>query len=160
MTLSDQEVLDLNRELSAVVSGRGILIASTPWHWSTRQCQAFVETAANFGADVVKLQFVYDWQPTDDQVMAHYQAVAEASPLPLFAYTRGRPGVSTDLLRRIIEIPQFIGMKNDTDDYYGQEQYLRLVSQQRGLDHFLVVTGGGLSSVLSGYDHGIRPTVT
>ena len=31
--------------------------------------------------------------------------IARESPLPLFAYTRGRPGVSADLLRRIIDIP-------------------------------------------------------
>ena len=47
-------------------------------------------------------------------------------------------------------------MKNDTDDYHGQEQYLRIVSRYNDPDQFLILTGGGLSSVLSGYDYGIR----
>ena len=156
MTLSDKEVMDLTQALAAVTAGRALFIASTPWHWSTRQCQEFVTFAARCQADVVKLQFVYDWEPTDDQIIDHYQAVAVDSPLPLFAYTRGRPGMTSDLLRRILQIPQFIGMKNDSDDYYGQEQYLSIVEKYSNLDEFVVLTGGGLSSVLSSYDYGIR----
>jgi len=156
MTLADREVRELTRALAAVTSGRALFIASTPWHWSTRECVEFVTFAARSQVDVVKLQFVFDWAPSDDQIIAHYEAVAADSPVPLFAYTRGRPGVTPQLLQRILQIPQFIGMKNDTDDYYGQEQYLRTVSSYRSLDEFLVLTGGGLSSVLSGYEYGIR----
>lgn len=156
MSLADREVRDLTQALAAVTAGRALFIASTPWHWSTRQCIEFVTFAARCQVDVVKLQFVFDWEPGADQVVAHCEAVAADSPLPLFAYTRGRPGVTTQLLQRILQIPQFIGMKNDSDDYYGQEQYLRTVSSFGNLSEFLVLTGGGLSSVLSGYDYGMR----
>ena len=156
MTLTDQELIDLNKALASVIAGRGFFIASTPIDWSTNQCQIFTEQAAGWGVDAVKLQLDWRWEPSDALLLSHYQTVAASSPLPLLAYTFGKPGISPDLLRRIIEIPQFIGLKNDTDDYYGHELYLRTVRTHSDPDEFVVMTGGGLSSVFFGYEFGVK----
>jgi hypothetical protein len=105
---------------------------------------------------VVKLQLDWGFSFSPDQVIEHYRRIAERSPLPLFACTLGASGVTADLLRRIIEIPQFIGMKNDTDDFDGQERYLATVRQYCDPAEFQVITGGGLSSVALTYDMGVK----
>lgn len=156
MCLTDAEVLDLTRALAQVTRGRATLIASTPRQWATTACIEFVDFAAKCGADIVKLQIDWGFTFTPDQLMEHYGAIAARSPLPLFAYTLGAAGVDAPLLKRIIDIPQFIGMKNDTDDFYGQEKYLATVRRHASVDEFHVVTGGGLSSVSLTYDLGVR----
>jgi dihydrodipicolinate synthase/N-acetylneuraminate lyase len=156
MSLTDREVMELTEALAKVIAGRGIFIASVPRQWATNQCIEFVHFAARSGAHVVKLQLDWNFTPSDEQVLQHYRRIAEASPLPLFAYTLGPSGVTSALLRRIIEIPQFIGMKNDSDNFYGQERYLWTVRQYGDPEEFLVMTGGGLSSVALAYDLGVK----
>lgn len=156
MALSDREIEDLTRALAAVMDGRAVLIASVPIHASTREAIRFVEFAASCRVPVVKLQVDWSFTFSDDMLFSHYRRIAEVSPLPLFAYTLGPSGIRTDLLKRIMELPPFIGMKNDTDDFYGQERYLSAVRECGRLDDFLVVTGGGLSSVALTYDLGVR----
>ncbi len=47
-------------------------------------------------------------------------------------------------------------MKNDTDDFYGQERYLWTVREYADPEEFLIMTGGGLSSVSLSYDLGVK----
>jgi 4-hydroxy-tetrahydrodipicolinate synthase len=158
--LTDREILDLTKALADTIQGRAVLIASSAYRWSTQECIRFVDQAAHQGVDVVKLQINWPWKPSQDQVLDHYRRIAATSPIPLFAYTLaspgGAPGIGPDLLERIIEIPQFIGLKNDTDDFYGEAEFLRIVRQTRGVDRFLPVTGGSMSSFLFGYQFGAR----
>ena len=156
MSLTDREVLDLTEAVAKVIAGRGVFIASVPRQWATNACIEFVEFAARCGAHVVKLQLDWNFSFPGSLLLDHYRRVAKDSPLPLFAYTLGPNGVTSDLLRQIIEIPQFIGMKNDTDDFYGQERYLWTVRQYSNPEEFLVMTGGGLSSVALTYDLGVK----
>lgn len=156
MSLSDREIMDLTAALGRTIAGRGILIASTPTHYATRDCIAFVEFAARHDVHVVKLQVDWHFTFSGDMLLEHYRRIAEASPLPLFAYTLSSPGITDDTLKRLIEIPQFIGMKNDTDNFYGQERFLRIVRQHGNPDEFLVMTGGGLSSVALTFDLGVK----
>ena len=157
MSLKDSEVYELTEALGKLIAGRGgIFIASVPRQWATDACIEFVEFAARCGAHVVKLQLDWNFSFPGSLLLDHYRRVAKDSPLPLFAYTLGPNGVTSDLLRQIIEIPQFIGMKNDTDDFYGQERYLWTVRQYSKPEEFLVMTGGGLSSVALTYDLGVK----
>lgn len=160
MCLSDSEIMELTKALAGVISGRGIFIASTAWNWPTQKCVEFVDYAARCGVDVVKLQIDWSWNPGDEQVIEHYRKIAESSPIPLFAYTLAVPsitkGVSVDLLKRIIELPQFIGLKNDTDDFTGQQDYLRVVRLYSDPSEFVVMTGGKMNAFLFGYDFGAK----
>ncbi|MCX5662736.1 MAG: dihydrodipicolinate synthase family protein [Planctomycetota bacterium] len=156
MSLTDREVMDLTAALAQVVHGRGTLIASTPRHWATNACIEFTEFAAKAKADVVKVQVDWNFTFSSNQLVEHYQAVAARSPLPLFAYAMGSAAAYDESLRRIIAIPQFIGAKNDSDDFYGQERFLASVRQLASPEEFLVMCGGGLSSVALTYDLGQR----
>lgn len=156
MALKDSEVLELTEALAKVIAGRGIFIASVPRQWATNQCIEFVHFAARCGVHAVKLQLDWNFLPNDDQVIECYSRIAAVSPVPLLAYTLGPSGITASLLRRIIAIPQFIGMKNDSDNFYGNEHYLRTVRQHSDPEEFLIITGGGLSSVALCFDLGVK----
>ena len=79
----------------------------------------------------------------------------ESSPLPLFAYSALR-GISGDLLKRILELPQFVGLKNDKDNFYGQQIYLRVIRSYADPSEFVTMTGGGMNAFLFGYEFGMR----
>ena len=158
MCLADGEVRDLTRALAQVTRGRALLIASSRFNWSTRETIEFVHFAADCGADIVKLQVDWAFRPREDVVFEHYRAVAEASPIPLFAYTAAVPGVtggmSTDLLKRILDLPQFVGMKNDSGDFYEHTSYLRAIREHGA--RFTPLTGGSMESFLHGHPFGAR----
>lgn len=161
MCLDDREIESLNREIAAVTRGKAIFIASSAYHWSTRRCIEFVERAAEWGVDVVKLQVDWrTWAPTDDLLIEHYSAIAKATPLPLMAYTWGQPALKPPLLARILEIPEFIGLKNDTGDYAEHQAYLRVVRDAGATDRFFPMTGGTMSSFFYGYQFGAKAFAT
>jgi 4-hydroxy-tetrahydrodipicolinate synthase len=155
-SLTDREVLDLNRAIAGVIGDRGIFIACAPWQWATRDCIDFTHKAADWGAHVVKILIDWALTPPDALVLDHYRRIAKESPLPLFAYTLGLPGVQPELLKGIIDIPEFIGMKNDSDNFYGQERYLQVIREHGDPEEFLVMTGGGLSSMVLSFDLGMK----
>jgi 4-hydroxy-tetrahydrodipicolinate synthase len=156
MTLSDEELMELTRAVAAVTRGRATFIASTAFHWSTQRCIEFTQFAAECGVDIVKLQVDWRWLPSEDLVFEHYRKIAEASPLPLFAYTLAQPGLtggmSVRLLERILELPQFVGFKNDTGDFYEQTAYLAAI--RKGGRPFAAMTGGSMESFLHGHEFG------
>jgi dihydrodipicolinate synthase/N-acetylneuraminate lyase len=77
----------------------------------------------------------------EDVCFSFYRAVAEDSPLPLFAYSL-MPMMTPALLRRILDLPQYVGMKNDSGDFYEHRDYLWTIAQQRA--KFTAMTGGSL----------------
>jgi dihydrodipicolinate synthase/N-acetylneuraminate lyase len=155
-SLNDQEVIDLNKAVAATIGDRGIFIACAPWQWATRDCIGFVQQASDWGAHVVKILIDWALTPPDALVLEHYRNIARESPLPLMAYTLGLPAVQDDLLRGIIDIPEFIGMKNDSDNFYGMQRYLQVVREHGDPEEFLVMTGGGLSSMKLSFDLGVK----
>lgn len=155
MSLTDQEIMDVTAALAKTIGNRGIFIASTPRQWATDACIEFTRFAAKHGAHVVKVQVDWNFSFSADQLLDHYSRIAAKSPLPLFAYTLGA-GVNQDALARIIDIPQFIGMKNDTDDFYGQERFVAAVRKHANTDEFHIMTGGGLSTIKLNFDLGSK----
>ncbi len=155
MCLTDEEILELSRAVAAVTRGRAVFVASTAYHWPAERCIEFCRKAADWGVDSVKVQIDWrTWPPTDEQLLEHYSRIAKESPLPLFAYTWGKPAIRPPLLRRIIDLPQFIGLKNDSGDFAEHTEYLRII-RDSGID-FVAMTGGTMESFLHGYAFGAR----
>ena len=156
LSLGDREIDDLTAVVADVTRGRAVFIASTQFHWPTRQCLAFAEHAARHGADVIKVQVDWRLRPAEDVVLARYRALAEGSPLPLLAYALGAAGggPSADLFRRLREVPQIVGMKNDAGDFYEQTVFLAAV--RAAGRRFEVITGGSMESFLHGHQFGQR----
>ena len=157
--LCDAEILELNKRIAAITHGKAIFIASSNWMWPVRARRQFISEMADAGADVVKLPIHWDtlyqrvWRGvSEDDIVEFHEAIACETPLPLITYTLGAPGVTDSLLRRIAGIPAYIGMKNDTDDYYRQRDYLRLLKECAPC--FQPITGGWMESHLSNLPYG------
>ena len=161
LSLDDAEIDALTAAIGDVTRGRAIFIASTQFHWPLHRCVAFAEHAARHGADAIKVQVDWRLRPADDIVFERYRTLADASPLPLLAYALGGAtfggaggGPGPDLFRRLLELPQVVGMKNDAGDFYEQTAYLRAVGASGR--RFEVITGGSMESFLHGRSFGQR----
>lgn len=157
LCLTDDEIISLNRELARTIGERAIFIASNPWQWAAADVRRFVEDTAGWGGvDIVKVQQNWQWSPSADQVVARYTAIARDSPLPLFAYAFPPDAATNGLLERVIELPVFVGLKNDTDQFRGQLAFMQTVERTCGLERFIVMPGGGLPDVVFAHDYGLR----
>ncbi len=99
----------------AIPAGK-LLIAGTGCE-STRQTIALTRRAAEAGADaaLAVTPHYYTGGMTADLLIRHYQAVAEASPIPILIYNvPGFTGVNTDAatLARAAEHPNIVGVKD------------------------------------------------
>ena len=152
ISLSEAEIFDLTRTVCAANAGRAFLIMSTPPLWQVPKAIELVKVAQQAGASAVKVQLNWQGGPKDDDVLDYYRRVADATDMPMLVYTVGQPGMSVDLLLRIIEaIPQVIGIKNDTDDCYRHTAYLEAVPAGFG-----ILTGGMQRPMVLGYLFGQR----
>jgi 4-hydroxy-tetrahydrodipicolinate synthase len=86
---------------------------------TTAQAMSFAEEAREMGADAVLLILQTYFPLTDDQVIKHVAAVAEAARLPVFIYNN--PGTSkvdfdVRLARRLVEVKGVAGLKESSGD--------------------------------------------
>lgn len=161
MSLTDEEIYALNQTVAGVTRGRATFIASTNFGWPVAKCLEFIASARTWGATAVKVQVDWRWNPHADAVFDYYERIARDSALPLFAYTLATPnikGINRRLLERILTLPRFIGLKNDSGDFYEQCDYLRGV-RLAGRD-FNVMTGGSMASFLHNHQFGARAFAT
>lgn len=161
MSLTDDEICALNQAVANVTRGRATLIASTNFTWSVEKCLYFINEAREWGVDYVKVQVDWRWNPTPDAVFEFNRRIAQGASLPLLAYTLAAPnvkGMDRELLARIMTLPQFVGMKNDSGDFYEQCDYLRGV--RLASRSFNVITGGSMASFLHNHPFGARAFAT
>jgi len=152
LALSEQEVFDITQTACEANAGRVFMIASTSPMWQVDKAIELVKFAQREGASAVKVQLNWRAEPKPDEVFEYYKRVTDATDMPILVYTVDQPGMSVDLLVRIIEaIPQVIGMKNDTDDRYLHTAYLEAVPEDFG-----VLTGGMQRPMVLGYYFGQR----
>ncbi len=161
MCLTDDEICALNQAVAAVTRKRAVLIASTNFTWSAARCLDFIRAAGSWGVDAVKVQVDWRWNPSQDAVFDFYRRIARDAVLPLFAYTLAAPnvkGMNRRLLERIMTLPQFVGVKNDSGDFYEQCDYLRGV--RLAGSSLNVMTGGSMASFLHNHQFGARAFAT
>ena len=144
--LSDSEILELNRSVARVTKGRSILIAGIPFRSSTRESIRFAESAAEWGADIVLVQTNWQEKPDPEAAFRHYKALADHSPLPLFAYILGK--WPENFIERVLDFPQYVGMKNDGGDYEAHSTFIN-AARRRGRA-FVPMTGGEVRPYLYG----------
>jgi 4-hydroxy-tetrahydrodipicolinate synthase len=82
---------------------------------STRMAMAHMEAAEACGADAALVVLPYYNRPNQEGLVAHFTALAEASPLPIILYNvpgRTVTDVEVATLARIAELPNVIGIKD------------------------------------------------
>ena len=124
----------------AVVPRDRVLIVGTGRE-STRATIAACRRAGDRGADVVLVRApsFFKTQMTHDALVAHYRAVADASPVPTMLYNvPGMAGFSftTATVRALAEHPNVIGIKETSNDLERHAQFAMVRP-----DRFAVLSG-------------------
>jgi 4-hydroxy-tetrahydrodipicolinate synthase len=125
-TLSVEEHHRALRICVEQASGRVPVIAGCGSN-STRVVMEHIKAAEQIGADAALVVLPYYNRPSQDGLVAHFTALAEASALPIIVYnvpSRTVTDISVETLARLAKLPNIVGIK----DASGQ---LARVSAQR-----------------------------
>ena len=145
-TLSDEERYELFRIAKDTVSGRCKLIFGTGTN-DTRVAIRHTEYASRLGCDGVLVVTPYYNKGTKEGVAKHYEAIAEASSVPILLYNvPSRTGLSLciDTLVRLSENERIVGIKEASDS----------------LDRLVAISGIGSLALYSGNDSQIHTALS
>lgn len=146
--MSDAERRDVLRCVKEVVGDRALLIAGTN-SGSTRDVIAHTEAAKKLGYDAVLLAPPYYALPTQEELIAHYQAVLDAVDVEIVLYNYPpRVGVEVgfETLDAFADNPRVIGIKESSGNLlraieinkrYGDKYQLSCGSDDQALDFFM-----------------------
>lgn len=96
---------------------------------TTRETLALTRLAEKCKVDAVSILTPYFISPSDDQLLDHYRAVAEATNVPIVLYTnpaRTNVKVSAELLVRLSKVPHIVGIKDSSGDLELSAEYMRV----------------------------------
>lgn len=116
-TLSDPERYELYEKAGRMINGRCRLIYGTGTN-DTGVAVRHTEYASGLGCDGVLVVTPYYNKGTPEGILYHYEAIAEASGVPVLLYNvPSRTGVnlSLDTLRRLSENEKIVGIKEASD---------------------------------------------
>jgi 4-hydroxy-tetrahydrodipicolinate synthase len=117
-TLDDDEKRQVFAAVVKAVAGRVPVIAGVGSN-STRATLASARIAAGTGADALLVVTPYYNKPNRSGMIAHYEAVAGATDLPVVVYNvPGRTGqnLGAELILRLAQIPGIIAVKEASGD--------------------------------------------
>lgn len=140
--LSKEEKVEIWKVCARVVKASGKKMIAGTGAESTAETIALTETAARLGADaalVIPPAF-YKAQMTHDVLLAHYRALGDASPIPLFAYNvPAFSGIDFQpaTLIAMADHPRIIGMKDSSANV------IKIASVLAARPDFLVFSGTG-----------------
>ncbi len=117
-TLDHKEHCDLISRAVELARGRVPIIAGTGAN-STREAIDLTRCAMQSGADACLLVTPYYNKPTQEGLYRHFQAVAEAVPIPQILYNvpgRTACDMVNDTVERLAAISNIVGIKDATGD--------------------------------------------
>ena len=124
---------------------------------TTREVIALNERAERAGVSAVSVITPFFISPTQDELYCHYTAIADATSLPVILYNNpGRAGgvsLSVDLVARLAEHPNIVGVKDSSGDLSLTMEYI----QQTG-DDFAVLMGRD-TLIYAGLLHGVKGAI-
>ncbi len=116
--LSDEEKEEVTEATLQQVKGRIPTLVGVS-NLTTEKTIHHAQFAEKAGADAVMIIPMSYWKLTDDEIVAHYDAVARKISIPIMAYNNpATSGVdmSPILLKRLLEIPNVTMIKESTGD--------------------------------------------
>lgn len=121
---SPQERSELIVSVARAAKGRGTLIAHVG-AIATEDTLTIARAAADAGFDAVSAipPFYYDFSAAE--LIAHYKALADATPLPVIVYNfGGRTGkLGPNEILQLLDDPRFIGVKHTSQDFFQLERF-------------------------------------
>lgn len=130
--LSEEEKIEVLRTARQAIPHNKLMIAGTGCE-STRNTIKLTLRAASIGADaaIIVNPSYYKKSMTDAVLAAHYQQVADTSPIPIIIYNFP-PGtgidLSADLLAQLSEHPNIIGVKDTGGNIVKMSETVRLAA--------------------------------
>ncbi len=118
-TLTDEENLGMFEAVVNAVGGRAKVIAGTGTN-DTRHSVSLSQRAAKLGVHGLLLVTPYYNKPSQDGIQAHFEAVANATDLPVMLYDiPGRSGVpiATETIIRLADHPRILALKDAKADF-------------------------------------------
>ncbi len=118
-TLEDSEKEDLYRVVAEAVGDRARVIAGTGTNHTSHSVE-MARRAERAGAHAQLVVTPYYNKPTQSGVLAHFDAVAEASDLPIMIYDipgRSAIPITTDTMFRLAENPKIGALKDAKADF-------------------------------------------
>lgn len=138
--LNEQEKLELTRVCVDEVNGSAPVVAHIG-EISTRETIRLGKQIAALGVDAVSAITPYFVPLKQEELAAHYRAVADALPVPLFLYNiPARTGntLQPETVRQLAEHPNIAGIKDSAGSYESLRGYLQAAE---GIDGFDVLNG-------------------
>ncbi len=149
-TLSDDEFAAVVGAAVRVAMGRVPVIAGTGSN-STAHAIELTQLAQKLGADAALVVTPYYNRPTQEGLYLHYQAIAEATRLPILIYNipgRSAVDMSVETMGRLAKISNIVGVKDATAN-------MARVSQQRAACGMRFVQISGEDATALGFNaHG------
>lgn len=123
---------------------------------TTREVMELNRRAEEVGVDAVSIITPFFVRPTEAELEAHYRSIAEATSLPILLYNNpGRTGVnlSAELVARLAEVENIVGIKDSSGDLTLTAEYIRLTP-----DDFAVLSGRD-TLIFAGLAHGTEGAI-
>ncbi|HET7481387.1 MAG TPA: 4-hydroxy-tetrahydrodipicolinate synthase [Actinomycetota bacterium] len=141
-TLSHEEKMSLFETVVAQANGRAKVIAGTGTYNTAESIELTTEAAAR-GVDACLVVTPYYSKPPQNGLIAHFSAIADASPVPLMLYDI--PGRTSRRIERptmltLAEHDQIVAVKDAVGDA-GETAKLRGELDARGLEDFEIYSG-------------------
>lgn len=95
---------------------------------TTRECVQWARLAERMKAQAVSILHPMFLSPSDEELYQHFKVIAEATSLPVLLYNnpdRMRCGISVDLLERLADIPNIVGVKESSGDMTLTAEFIR-----------------------------------
>lgn len=159
VTLSHAEYVRVVRVVVAQANRRVPVVAGSGTN-STRHTIELSHAACEAGASGLLLVVPYYNKPTQEGLVRHYRAVAEAVPLPSLVYNiPGRTGIDLSLatLGRLVDVPSIVGVKEATGNVLRSAE----IAAEFG-DRFTILAGDDALTlpVLAVGGHGVISVVS
>jgi 4-hydroxy-tetrahydrodipicolinate synthase len=126
---------------------------------TTRECVQLAKLAEEEKADAVSVLAPMFLTPNDDELYAHFRAVAEATSLPVLVYNnpdRMRVNISPALIDRLADVSNIVGAKESSGDMTLTAEFIRRTRDRgfkvmAGRDTMILATlaYGGVGTVAS-----------
>lgn len=107
---------------------------------TTRECVRWAKQAEGMGAQAISVLHPNFLSPNDEEMYQHFKAVAEATDLPVLLYNnpdRMVCGLSANVIERLSDIPNIVGVKESSGD---MTLTAELIRRTQGKD-FKVIAG-------------------
>ncbi|MBP2169824.1 4-hydroxy-tetrahydrodipicolinate synthase [Erwinia toletana] len=138
--LNEQEKLAVTETCVDEVAGSANVVAHIG-EISTRETIRLGRQVAKLGVDAVSVITPYFVPLKQEELIAHYRAVADALEVPLFLYNiPARTGntLQPDTVRTLAAHPNIIGIKDSAGSYESLSGFLKAAE---GIDNFNVLNG-------------------